>query len=633
MTRNKNYNNSEGRDPAGSLTRRVKHGDRHHAGVYEEIVYGHPDALKGYTDITTSFQNSDIRIVPVADETVSEAVFRKRCIAALERIHVDGDPTKGLKHALGELSDSIVFGATVMEAVWKKDGVIELYPIPLSSIDRWANENGKAVPYQYTTALNVDRLIHVCPFRKAGPEGIAVLRPLVFPFRLWKRTLQDMGIRVGRERGSIILKQPLTADNESVESALDAIDALVVGDTPSALLPPDWDWGVPELPSATSNLDIIEYCDQKIRSLMDDTVTSLVNSAYGSRALSDTISNEDSEKSDGKLELCISLFGSEFFKQVARGYDYVGRFPTMTSLPESEVDPAKRVHVLTNAYKLTGWTEDDREDLRRLLGLQPLHEGGPILEVRDNLIPYGTAVEMSSDPDFSEFIDAESIDNFVKEHTSVLADDLEDIAENIRKDINDNLTDKEFEDLRKKHVASIDSAIQEYIEALMEDGLLHGRAIAERMESAGSVGRMKGEPNYPELETVIDRLYDKATISSETAARAIFGRIVSEKENNPDNDDARATGEGLAQEAAMAGHSAMQGASIEGAKEYAEENGLALFGAVRSAVLDKNVCGVCKEKDGKHYTFKQMLADPVPDQSCKGTAKKCRCYWIMKLAR
>ena len=637
IIKHKFQNNSSGREPAGTLTRRVKYGTRYSAGLYEEIIHGHPDALKGYLDIRVSFQNSNIRIVPCVNETAAEAIFRKRCQTALDNIWVNGDPTKDFRSALEQLSDAIVYGACIFEAVWKEEGVIHLHPIPLSWIDAWKDEGGVAVPYQGINPLPVERLIHVCPVRSAGPEGIGVLRPLAFPFQLWRRTLQDMGIRAGKEAGGIIMKQPLSVDNDAAYATTMEVDAFVAGEVAVVTVPADWELEVPELPQASSNLDIVEYCDQKIRSLMDDTLTSLISVEGGSRALGDSLSEEDAAKTDGKLESCIKAFGSEFFKQVARGFEYVGRFPSLTSLPESEVDPAKRVHVLTNAYQLTGWTSSDRDDLRKLLGLEEMEKAGTAIEVRDNMNPYGIAMA-DLPPEVEVLIDANLLIRGRNVDEAKLEADIADIADELRGKINGHLSHAEYDELKGEYVPRFQEVIEIYAVNRKDKAYRWADDIINKAISSGAVRESADTHNELEqrVQDVIDEIEEQVQQMTETSARVIFNRVTAEREFQAEDEAAthtRITDKGLAEDAAAVGHAAEQQGRLEGFMEEARNRGEVMVGAYRMSFEDRNVCNHCKARAGRFYTITEMRNNPLPDPDCEGGVKRCRCGWVPVLRK
>src|SRR5699024_11579324 len=140
--------------------------------------------------------------------------------------------------------------------------VLSSCPIPLYTIASWERVGVYLTPKQNRVQIPPERLVRVTPVDFAGPEGIGVLRPIVFLFELWKQTLQDMGVRAGKEAGGIIGTQSEMTGEDAAEQTQIALDQFAYGEIASILMPHGYTATQAQLPPASNNLQLIEYCDQ-----------------------------------------------------------------------------------------------------------------------------------------------------------------------------------------------------------------------------------------------------------------------------------------------------------------------------------------------------------------------------------
>lgn len=641
------------RDPSRTLTERVLSGTENVAGVYDEIVHGHPDAMKGYLDMRVRFAQTTVCVEPVADETVEEQHFRERCQRVVDSMIYDLRASTDIADAVEHLADAIVFGAAVYEVTWTRDAlgfpVVNLSPVPLQNISRWEVVRGRPVPVVMVDNKPIqipsDRLIHIVPLAGAGPAGIGILRPLVFPYELWKQTLEDMGIRAGKEAGGVMVHATTPiVDDAQVASVLRDAAAFAAGDNVAWVIPDGYQASIADLPPASSRLDVVEYCDQKIRTMFDDALSSLVSSDKGSRALGDAVAEDANDDEAQTIEYLISRFGRYLFAHVALAYEYEGRLPAMTSEPEERSDGPALVGERRGAAELTGWYEADRDDLRARLGMTPVEEAGRELSigVESSLMMSRHRAEDAPDiVDTPGLIAGRNADEErLREEIGRIADRLRAAAVGYMSD--GVLSGNERSALEREYMGPLNTAILAYADRRREKAYAWGERLRDRATSAGLVETttVNEKTLGKGLAEALLRSAERVDIMASAQARTIFQRVVGEVEEQytsrggdlgDEAPETRITDKGLAEGAAGVGHAAEQSGRLEGAAEAAKDTGLVLLGAWRASFEDSSRCSVCR---GKSQTFYEVDALPdLPDPECLGGVARCRCGLVPVFGR
>lgn len=632
------------REPSRTLTQRILSGTENVAGVYDEIVHGHPDAMKGLLDMRVRFAQTTVRVAAVDDEDGGEALFRERCERVVASLIFDLRESSSISDAIEYLADSVVYGASVYEVTWTRDvyglPVVNLSPIPLQNISDWEEVAGRPVPVVMVdgqrTVIPSDRLIHIVPIAGAGPQGIGILRPLVFPYELWKQTLEDMGVRAGKEAGGIIVQSTTPAvDDAQVESVIRDAASFARGELVAWLVPDGFEASVAELPLASSKLEIVEYCDQKIRSMFDDALSSLVSSDKGSRALGDAVAESSSEDEAQTIEYLIARFGRMLFAHVAKAYEYRGRRPALTGIPEERNDSDSLVRAMRRAAGLTGWYEADRDDIRSRLGMATVDVAGRKLSVgvEDSLM---MSREKSGDGDPPDIVDTPGLIEGRNADEERLRDTLGKLADRLRFSaigmMDDGiLSEDERASLERDYMPAILDAIHAYADRRREKAYNWGERLRDRAQSSGLVESSKVDAKGlgEALRDALLRSASRTDEMAEVQARTLFQRVVGEVESDysargtTDGFETRITDRGLAEGAAGVGHAAEQDGRMEGAADAASDTGLVLIGAWRASFEDGNRCSICKSKSQVFHPIDNL--PNLPDPECKGTASRCRC--------
>lgn len=619
------------RDPSSVLSRRVVYGSTVRAGVYEEIIHAHPDAFAGYLQIRMAFSSSTPRVVAVEDETTIERVFRLRCEEILSRAIFDDVDSTNIFDALEHLADAIIMGAAVFEATWREGSVLSIAPIPLPTITDWKMQGGVRCPVQGRILVTPDRLVRVTPIESAGPEGIGVLRPLVFLFDLWKQSLQDIGVRSGKENGGILVTQSQRTDQMAAERAQEVLDAFTYGETANGILPNGYEITQSTLPPPSNKLQVIEYFDQKIRALMDDTLTSLVSSNKGSRALGDSIAEDGDASQDAKLEYCVSRFGRQLFSVIARALNYDGRLPSYTTL-SSAADPAERLRSLRENATITGWFDSDRNEARALAGLEPIERAGEEID----LMPTMSLLARDED-DIPDVVDVEDLIRGRKIDEENLWMDIWEISRELRDEAISILSadpDNDLQELREPFINACVGVIDRFIERRRDKAFAWGRRYIERYRSMIEVEPLRGD----------DPVFDAAAFEIEAAERVakmefqssstVFNRVIGEVKEMQANGEimpTRITPKGLGKESAAAGHVAEQAGRMSGVAAEGARSGLAVVGAWRVSFEDGNRCDVCTRRTSVFHPANAL--PQLPDPECEGGADSCRCGLMPVLRR
>lgn len=636
------------REPSRVLTTNARLGSENVAGIYDEILHGHPDATKAWLDMQVQFYCTSVRVAPLSDELDDERAFREICERVVSTLVFDTKSSTDIRDVVQFLAGAFAYGASVFELAWIRDELgrptLNLAPVPLQCVQRWDTDSGRPLPVVRVGTVDVtipqDRLIHVVPSPGEGPWGLGILRPLVFQYELWKQTLEDLGVRSGKEAGGIVIQQTEQGvSDEEAETVLRQGALFSEGKLVAWLVPRGYEASTMQLPPASSKLEILEYFDRKIRSVFDDTLQSLVSSDRGSRALGESVSSDANANEARTIEFLVTRFGRALFAHIAAAYEYTGRLPALTTIGEAAEDPSQSVELFTRAATLTGWHQSDREQLRSALGLEPAEEAGSKIEIA----PQGpTSLLMSrSANDPPDIVDTPGLIEGRRQDEARLADRIGRISARLRDAAelamaDGILTPDERRSLEVEYIPQFRTAIHDYADTRREKARRWGDRLLERSGAAGLITRQNINPETL-ASALSDALLRAAARVDEMAAvqaRTIFQRVVGEIENQLSSGgtaETRITDRGLAEGAGGVGHAAEQAGRLEGADESARADGLALVGAWRASFEDGNRCDHCERLSQTYYELDSIPTLPDPD--CAGTAARCRCGLIPVFAR
>jgi len=611
------------RDPSRALSRRVVYGSVHSAGTYEEILHGHPGAYNGMLQVRMTFANSEPRVIEVDEETPEEYIFRRRCESVIDTMIFDDNPNTGLPSIMEHLSSAITMGASVFELRW--GDVLSLCPIPLYTITSWERAGVYLVPKQGRVQIPPERLVGVTPVDLAGPEGIGVLRPIVFLFELWKQTLQDMGVRAGKEAGGIIGTQSEMTGEDAAEQTQIALDQFAYGEIASILMPHGYTATQAQLPPASNNLQLIEYCDQQIRQLVDETVTSLVTSDTGNRALGETLSDGDDASRRGKLEYCTRKFGEQLFGALALQWGFEGRVPRLTIIEDAD-DPQARLRSMRDSVDITGWFDSDRDEARRLAGLEPIESAGGEIDINPQ-----PALLARDEFDVPDVVDVKDLIRGRVDDELRLSARVSSIAQSYRPRIIAAANDEEaLKSLESSFLAEVEVVVRDYADIRREKAFRWGERYIERYERMIDVEDLNPSDPVFDAAKFEAAATERVRAQTERSAKTIWNRVsgealeqVAARTENEQVPPTRITPKGLAAAAASVGHIAEQAGRLSGVASQGARTGFAVVGAWRVSFEDSKRCDVCTARTGVFHPAGNL--PQLPDPDCEGGAERCRC--------
>ena len=627
------------RDPSSAFRRKARYGSDRTAGAYEEIVYGHPDAWDGYLRLRMEFGRAPWTLAPVDDEEAHERIFRRRAENILKHLTFDSDPYSDISDAFAGIADAICFGSAVFEATWTETGKLDLAPIPLSSISAWDDTPDGPAPIQDGVTIPASRIIRITPIPMGGTEGIALMRPLVFLFALWKQILEDLGLRSHKEAGGVVLTQKQGVGDEEARSTVELAAMFAEGDQLALSLPHGWEHQFHTLPQGIDRREYLAYFDDAIRKLFDDTVASLVGASTGSRALGDAANDSDSYDDALRMDYCIGLFGRRVLSYIARSTGYDGRLPALTTQVDTSISTQELVQTASTAASLTGWYERDRDDLRTRLGMLPVEEAGREIQVQTPAL--FSRIDGDSES-YEEVMDWEELATGRAKDEAELANKVGQLADRLRRQLRVYLADgilsnDERETLEGEYLPQFYLLYLEYAQKRRDKAARWGDRLLDRITERGGIEQTSADMAITAaygLAEAMSRALNRVDEMADVQARTTFQRVVGEFENQAalgSTLETRITDEGLAQGGTGVGHAAEQIGRMEGTEQAALRRGLAVVGAWRSSFEDDDRCGVCRSRSDRYYDADDL--PQLPDPDCEGTAARCRCGLIPVIKR
>lgn len=361
-------------------------------GVLDEL-HTHPKVAKAYDDLAAALASAPLQWVAPEDATYEEQAFTDDLQALTAGLWVDRDNDIGGLPALmaqtvtywsrGNFTAAVRWVEGTIEGRWHPtlDGLeLEVYPIHPSSIMQWVSDlKGRLVGVRQNTQTGFSTIprecLIACP--RGGVvgqwEGVSMSRPLIFPFERWKSVWLSQERQNYTQSGTIILMEPSGASDEDRKRANKSLQAWQNGLSPFLILPRGWEAKF-EAPSAAVMMDAVDKIDAYIDSTLGNQVAALSYAAHATRALGDTLAEEQARESSKEMALFLSSFGAQLAQWVAGEIHYSGRLPTFDLVTDDadEVDTAGTVTERAQAVTagLVTWTPDDEADIRKVLGMR-----------------------------------------------------------------------------------------------------------------------------------------------------------------------------------------------------------------------------------------------------------------------
>lgn len=668
------------RDPSRQLRPTSLRGSGGRPGVIDQLVYGHPRVYTGVEDLRTAISATQIALEPVVDEMPDEAAFRERASAIiLHEMVADIDSMDGLSGVLYSLADAWVYGFALSEATWYRDVScyagggyrLELYNIHPSTVANWRVERGQVKSISQSTmsgggTIQAAHLVHTTLHPSAGPEGLSQMRPFVFLYEQWKAAHLDTADRRSTEAGLLKLRTPKTADTESTNRLLDYAERYISGESRVLLLPDGYDVEVVTPPSiADSHIGFFEYIDAQADRLMGAILASLGYASHGSRALGEAVAEREAWTRRDKLDRLLSVWGRRVLTLIADALGYRGRLPTIVSVGEEYTSVAERVDLLVRASSLTGWGDEDRDQLRSELGLSQIQPApvemssccGTSVELAAKDWPMQTDVTgaqvafprpfRGAELDvawYQVFEQRQSID--VQFEAAIEQIRAEQERATFRALADGVLSRDERRRLVDEYGERYAEVIAAYLERIRSAVSEQTRQEAARAQSRGAVVPIDETPDLgvldeyqslrasteaADIERIADVMASRVTSEIDSRVSSGVGTAAERVARVADGYISRISVGGLTQEARGLGSRVESNGRAESA---ASVGGVVPVQLVRATVWDRARCGHCESMDGVtvDLTDPQIGPDQIPalpDPDCDGGAERCRCGWII----
>lgn len=640
------------RDPKRDLRAAELFGRRGEAGDYDGLLYGDAGVLEKATRMANLFATLNIRIEPVPSETAAEQAFRERAQEALDTCRAAGDDTSSLGDMTRGLVDVILRGFAAWD-VWFEEAPetpwgfrLMQQKIHASTVDKWLFDDFgrvsglvQATP-NGTVEIGIDRLALVTMWADEGPQGISMLRPLLFPFEIKKQILFESGRRASVAAGASVVTQGPHSDEEQAVSVLDAVDAMMAGDVSSVLLPDGYAHTTVDLPAFSESDTLIRYSDEQVSKVFDDLLSSLATKTQGSRALGEELASESDWSYQVMLNSLIALFGRQLVGFIARSVGYTGRIPTLVVSEESLSDSGDILDDADKVSRLVGLREGDEQILRERAGLPPIADSGARIEQPQ------AAQAFFARPDDSDKI-PEGYDADVEwarmARDRAAAEDryyslLSAAVEELRAEFRAGTAE---ESVWLPRLAEINYDYYIARRSAMADAV---RREAASQAKRGAVIEVDADPSTweriaargTELMQGLASVYDdRLARMSQLAAYELWTRLAVEhrqidvlsRTDLPEQTSVRSLGD----PAIQAGRTAEQLGRFEGAASMSS-SGLAPVRLYRSGFEDTRRCEHCERWAGHVIDLGVTPIESIPalpDPGCHGSVRRCRCGWLV----
>lgn len=653
------------RDPKG-FTNTALYGARGRPGDYDELIYGDSGVLERATRMRTLFGSMDLVVEPVPDETAYEAAFRSRCVSVIAEAREARDDSSSLSDMLEGLVDVVFRGFALWNTWFEEDPSTEwgyrlrFFKVHASTIREWdVDGDGFPVAIKQETVNGSARVelsdcVRVTQWADEGPEGIAMLRPLLFLFEVKKQVLFELGRRASTQAGILTATQSQLADEGAVSDLVDRLDEVVAGEASWLMTPSGYDVSTLAIPSGIDLMPVVDYVDARISQTFDDILSALANKTQGSRALGEVLAEESDWSASMLLDALLRKFARALFGFIAQAVGYTGRMP---SLGPNVADTLGADEVLARAQivaQAIGLREGDEDTLREHAGLPPVAEAGARIEAPAASMPVAfsrseaetpyrrLAMARTQDERVPEGYDADVEWKRVSEDRARAEDKLyrsiDRLANQIRAEMLSGVAD------RDRWLPVIQDTYYDYFverrEAMSELAELEARRQRKRL----AVEQVEATPSqWTEIQgamgiavaAVVMQYSARLAAQADLAASTLWRRLEQEVQEvrvfgRPDK-PVTLDGKALAQDAKHAGRLAEQIGRFEGASST-ESSGLVPMRLIRSGFEDDDRCDHCEREAGRVV---DLLTTPpesipvLPDPRCFGTASRCRCGWLV----
>jgi hypothetical protein len=392
------------REPTPELGPSQSNGQSGQPGLIDEIMRGHPKVAKHMSDFRSTLAAANYYWEPVEDEEIYEARFREDMECLMKTAFVDAEnDLQGWGYIAESWLQHWSHGMYVAESRFVErrsktrnynglNGLqIELYPIHPSTIMQWNQVDNyrrlASIRQQSVTGgatIDATNLVWVQRGGVIGEyAGESILRPLQYPFGIWKSIWLNRGHLIFAQGGCMIITAPKGAPEGGAawKRVLKSAANWANGLARFIVAPEGWTCEFVS-PSSSTGGEEIETIDAYCDTVLGSQVAALIASANGHRALGEVAANEDTASQSEDLTSFMQRFGDRLAKWVASHIGYDGRMPRLcVRMAEPATAPAERVTAIIAAVQagLITKTPDIEAEIRSNLGL-------PELEVAEEVV-------------------------------------------------------------------------------------------------------------------------------------------------------------------------------------------------------------------------------------------------------
>lgn len=355
------------------------------AGIYEEMDRQNATICAGLTRIEYFTPSLDWRPEAPEDATTEEKHYTDRYCEGLDEI-----PGR-LPTVIRLMFTAPQHGASIQELIYREDPsdgcllITDTQWIRPGSISEWLEtpsgrvwgfnqrgRDGKTVPISLGQCL-------VVRWRDRGdraPEGLSLLRPLVYPNEAKRQELVDDRITRQRHgRGTLEWDQPTRPGGTTDKAELDNVERISAlwesGELGYIIRPPGWKstvaFGTANAPDPIPRLN---YYDQQASRLLDDSLADLGHTRYGSHAMGSELRIESQRQFTGICREFAARFDQQVTARVWRANGWPGRYPR---LQVDGFDDAARLELIVQLAQagLIDVTDRVKRQIARAVGLKP----------------------------------------------------------------------------------------------------------------------------------------------------------------------------------------------------------------------------------------------------------------------
>lgn len=599
-----------------------------------------------------------------------------------DRIVTDAtDEGSGWRDVMSWVVDEWAYGFALANWTWgestRGDLVLELYPVIPSTIERWVPdmERGTWVEVEQRTELLYariprDRLVYVRTRGAPGEwEGESILRPQLFGFESWKEASKAIIMVMAAASGVVTVEAPETGSDEQDWEAM--VEQMVQFEQGirrwfASEHGYKFDVSFPASGATGGLVEILQYWDAQIDYGLAQSMQSLGFSANGSRALGAELGEESQELRKAALEILLARLGRSIASVVAERVGYEGPLPTLHPVVERRRQIESRVRVIREAREggLVQWTPERERDLAEELDLVGVAE--PVEPVQAELPLSAAACCNHVHLAATVTVAGRDGDIFALHRELTVAEEavawgeirriLLDAATDLRRDIARAASEHraalwsvlptESPDIPRSAIDRVQATAREAYARAVEAYAI--RVATDVARESAAERHMQVQPDgarayvMPSTDAVDDIVAGRIQALVQRAVDTIASRVWGEVEafwaagGTADTFETRQTE--LHREAEPVGAAIQAKARLIEAYDAAPREGTVPVEAVRTAILDDNLCGHCRAQDGTRYDLTDpsdiaaMMELELPDPQCEGR-QRCRCGVVLRYAR